>query len=640
VLQRGDLEAELVRDPEQHEDFVGAIRMRVDEPLAFEDFDERLELKIAPRDRDTFAGLLAASLLQGNSRSSAGAPPTRFTVSLPDAVKRPGDGIQGIALSPDSRSLAISASTEHGGIYLREFAQLESRLLAGTETASDLCFSPDGRSIAYFGLDVHSLRRVTLDGGMPQVIRQQLYEAGFAWSPEGFIAIESPGDHGALSALDLATGRSTPLTRVDKPGGDTNHASPCFLPGARAMFYTVWTGVDGAQGRIDLLDLDTHEQRTVERDATTPRYLPFSEREGALLYHRSDAFWARRFDPRTKQCQGEEVLLIAGGIQLDPNIGEAMLDVSATGTLAYQPRIEGYGQSQLFWVTRDGQEELVTPERLDHQTPSLSADGKLLAFTRGGATPRVYVTDLRPPLDERAPRRVNVEQGISGGCVLSPDGARVVYLSGSNATLKVCVQDLAGDKPPRVIFEGDAMPRSWSRDGLWIAMMGPGPSGAEVKVAPADGSAPARPFVQVKGNAYDPQFSPDGQSLAYVSDEDGLAEVYVAVFPGGSRRAQVTNGGGASPRWSDDGRELYFRKSDEYCVVPVARLPEFSFGTPRILFKGEYDTSFFSNGFLPAPDGRFLLNKPLLPGDRVLRVIVVERFAEEVQTKLATVAAH
>src|SRR5262245_45961765 len=34
--------------------------MRVDEPLAFQDFDERLELEVAPRDRHGVAGLLAA----------------------------------------------------------------------------------------------------------------------------------------------------------------------------------------------------------------------------------------------------------------------------------------------------------------------------------------------------------------------------------------------------------------------------------------------------------------------------------------------------------------------------------------------------------------------------------------------------
>ena len=56
-----------------------------------------------------------------------------------------------------------------------------------------------------------------------------------------------------------------------------------------------------------------------------------------------------------------------------------------------------------------------------------------------------------------------------------------------------------------------------------------------------------------------PAISPDGRWLAYISDETGANEVYVRPFPsptGG--RWQVSNGGGTSPAWSPDGRELFF----------------------------------------------------------------------------------
>jgi hypothetical protein len=59
VLQRRDLETELVGDAQEHEDLVGAIGMRVHQPLAFENLDERLELQIPPRRDDLFARLLA-----------------------------------------------------------------------------------------------------------------------------------------------------------------------------------------------------------------------------------------------------------------------------------------------------------------------------------------------------------------------------------------------------------------------------------------------------------------------------------------------------------------------------------------------------------------------------------------------------
>ncbi|HEX5009842.1 MAG TPA: protein kinase [Planctomycetota bacterium] len=578
-----------------------------------------------------FATRLASDEPQRAQRPS----PTRFTVTLPDVVEKPGDGIMGLAVSPDGRSVAITSSTRHAGIYLRDLGDVEPRLLPGTDAATDLCFSPDGRSIAFFNGDVRALWRVTLDGGKPQLIRPQLGFAGMSWGPDGRLAVADD----ELYAVDPDDGSSSRLTTLDRAGGDYNQASPWFLPGEHALLFTVWMGAEGTQGRIDVVDLDSHEQRTVQRDATNPGYVPFSEREGALLYVRSESLWARRFDPRTKQCRGGEVL-IAEGLRVGANIGEATLAVSLAGTLVYQPKVEGSGQSQLWWVSRDGLEELATPEKLDYQTPSLSADGKLLAFGRSNTVPRIYTADLRLPLAERTPRRLTVEAGVSGGPVFSPDGARLSYVSGTSGALHVVVRDLAGGEEQRLTPEGEAMPRSWSRDGLWIALMGPGPSGAEVQVVAADGSSPARPLVQVKGNAYDPQFSPDGRWVAYVSDEDGHPEVFVVAFPGGNRRVQVTNGGGACPRWSLDGSELYFRRDDEFCAVPVAQQADLAFGAPHLMFKGEYDTSFFSVGFLPTPDGRFLMNKPLLPDDRALRVVVVENFVEEVRAKLDEIATR
>jgi hypothetical protein len=49
--------------------------------------------------------------------------------------------------------------------------------------------------------------------------------------------------------------------------------------------------------------------------------------------------------------------------------------------------------------------------------------------------------------------------------------------------------------------------------------------------------------------------------MAYSSDESGRAEVYVTPFPAGGSKWQVS-GGGTSPRWRRDGKELFYLAAD------------------------------------------------------------------------------
>jgi len=55
-----------------------------------------------------------------------------------------------------------------------------------------------------------------------------------------------------------------------------------------------------------------------------------------------------------------------------------------------------------------------------------------------------------------------------------------------------------------------------------------------------------------------PAVSPDGRWLAYNSNESGRYQVYVQPMAGSGRRLQVSRNGGAGPRWSSDGTELFF----------------------------------------------------------------------------------
>jgi len=78
----------------------------------------------------------------------------------------------------------------------------------------------------------------------------------------------------------------------------------------------------------------------------------------------------------------------------------------------------------------------------------------------------------------------------------------------------------------------------------------------------------------------------------------------VQSYPGGANRIPVSTGGGSLPRWSRDGKELFYVTGD--AVVVVAVRPDGSFGPPRKLF--DRSNYLFRYAYDVSPDGkRFLM---------------------------------
>src|SRR4030095_2494783 len=64
-------------------------------------------------------------------------------------------------------------------------------------------------------------------------------------------------------------------------------------------------------------------------------------------------------------------------------------------------------------------------------------------------------------------------------------------------------------------------------------------------------------------------FSPDGRWVAYELDESGRYEIYVRTFRGHDGRRQISTKGGESPRWSRDGRRLFYEVDNSVMAVAV-----------------------------------------------------------------------
>ena len=121
----------------------------------------------------------------------------------------------------------------------------------------------------------------------------------------------------------------------------------------------------------------------------------------------------------------------------------------------------------------------------------------------------------------------------------------------------------------------------------------------------------ASPFVATAFHEGSPLFSPDGRWLAYVSDESGRNEIYVQPYPGPGVKWPISTEGGTEPRWSADGRELFYRLGDKMMVVEVQSEPTFTSGRPQLVFEGPYlRDRFATSNYDISPDGqRFLMIK-------------------------------
>jgi hypothetical protein len=156
---------------------------------------------------------------------------------------------------------------------------------------------------------------------------------------------------------------------------------------------------------------------------------------------------------------------------------------------------------------------------------------------------------------------------------------------------------------------------------ITVEKLGPGGKLAETLILDAEGKAASGTdvpsgFLFNETSEEVGAVSPDGKWLAYESQDSGNSEVFVQPnsVPSDSRsRRKVSAGGGYSPRWRRDQKEIYYLAASGDLMSVTLRLAEggLEFDGARALFRTRL-LSKTRNSFDVAPDGQsFLLNLPL-----------------------------
>ena len=103
-------------------------------------------------------------------------------------------------------------------------------------------------------------------------------------------------------------------------------------------------------------------------------------------------------------------------------------------------------------------------------------------------------------------------------------------------------------------------------------------------------------------------------------------------FPHTIYKHVISTEGGDYPRWSRDGRELFYRSGNKMIVVSVQTSPSFHPGTPKVLFEGNG----YISSFDVSPDGKRILmvKRPATPvKGPVNQVTVVLNWFEELRRR-------
>jgi Tol biopolymer transport system component len=296
-----------------------------------------------------------------------------------------------------------------------------------------------------------------------------------------------------------------------------------------------------------------------------------------------------------------------------------LLCATVTALFAQPPTApRGSIDGQLTWFDRQGKKVGVIGDQGVYRTLSISPDGKRVAVERTDAQTQnrdIWVLDAA----SGATTRFTSDPGWDAFPTWSPDGKTIVFTSNRSGVYHLYRKASSGAGTEEVLYqstEGKG-PNSWSPDGRFLIYYSLGQP-THLRLLAVEGPVDRKPtpLVDPQFSSVTGRFSPDGRWIAYSSNESGKNEISVRPFDAASGSAGnpviVTSGGGRTPLWRGDGKELFYIAPDGTATaVEVKAGATFQTGSPKPLFKVPAGLLFWDVS--PASSGeatRFLMPVP------------------------------
>jgi len=582
----------------------------------------------APRLRGRLAGaaaVVAAVALAGGAvawalwpvASPARPEVMRFITPLPEGFNFQGAGFfaSSLAITPDGSQVVVTAfdgNAQTTQLFRQRVGEFSVTPIDHTAGAVAPFISQDGEWVGF--VDGTDVKRVRLAGGAAAD------EAGLAVGNETLLNVDVAffgGDFDrdgdtivigectrGLRAWSLSTRAKTRLSDLAPDAlGVYQHQFPQVLPDDDHILLTAWRG---PSAELHVRSRKTGEERKLLDNATSGRYVE----SGHIVYGWEGSLYAVRFDLPRVAVVGDPVKVL-DGVVTESSRGAAHFAVSRTGTLAYIPGPFLWNSPRLGLVDRDGQVEDLGRRRTG-QSVSFSADGRqLVTRFANGARGEVWAYDFTRALW----RSVTWSESGDGleqpwWPLVSPDGRSVAYAmvrQGDPAVLYTRALD--SDAPPKVVVRSRdyVQPQSWTPDGRTLIYTQGGDQAKDYDIWTVDTRTGVQaPLVATAVGEIHPSLSPDGRWLAYASAHADGFRIVVRPFRDAGPIVQVSDDGHVEPRWSADGRTLFYRQADGRKIYAVSFEPGSPprIGPASVAWQGEFTAaSLYGQSWAPSVDG-------------------------------------
>lgn len=490
------------------------------------------------------------------------------------------------ALSPSGKYLAFVAEATDGArsLWIRTMSTANPIAVAETAGANFPFWSPDERRVGFFA--DRKLKIVDLAGGAIHVVADVRRASGGSWGNRNVIVF-APDVNGPLYQVADTGGTPTPIGRFAESDSLRGNRWPVFLPDGRHFLYvSLVSGLQtGNVSEIRVGSLESTEDKRISSEDV--RTVAFAREH--IFFVRTGVLYAQPFDSAQLRTIGEPTPVTDRDVAGPSVFYPSEFSISQTGTLAFQSSTDL--ASHLVWFDSTGKESGAFGG-MPYFDPAFSSDGRMLAGScdeSNNGTLAICVQDLGRGVTTRLTTGPNDRFPV-----WSRDGRAIAY-SSNGAVYRIST----GGSGTPVLASNRGIPTGWSSDGRILAF------GTHKGVVSLALSSLTTPEPSDLGPGAEGQLSPDTKWIAYIAP-DGLV---IQRFPESGQRVQVTGYGASQPRWSRNGRLLFYISADKKLMAVDFDPAKTSVSATRVLAQTRIIASALT-GFQydVAPDGRFLVN--------------------------------